>query len=135
MAFAGVLAGAAVVTGFAATLALALVHALAHMLLAAFGCLVLSNNMATLRAGKNSGYSAEQQFIEISSFHTHPGILHKSTTRHVHPTHVHGTHPATKYTAIISSRQTVPNHRGLAVKLTPHGKLHGAVPANASAYA
>ena len=135
MAFAGVLAGATIVAGFAAPLAFALVHALARMLLATFGCLFLSNYIATLRAGKNPSHSAEQQFVEISSFHTHPGILHKSRTRHAYPARDHGTHPAARYAAISVSGQDVPNNRGPAAKLTPHGNVYGATPANASAYA
>ncbi len=78
--FTRVLAGAAVVTGLATTLplavvlafatvlgrrraaslAFAVVHALAHMLLAAFGCLFFRNYSPNLRAGKNPGHSAEQ---------------------------------------------------------------------------
>ncbi len=83
MAFAGVLGGAAIVAGFATPLTLALVHALAYMLLAAFSCLFLSNHIASLRAGKNPSYSTEQQFVEISSFHTHPIIPHKTNHRHI----------------------------------------------------
>ncbi len=92
MAFAGVLTGARVVVGFATPLALALVHALARMRLVAFGCLSLSNYTANLRtAGKNPGHSAEQQFVKISSFYTHPESPYKSNahlsgTRPWHPT-------------------------------------------------
>ena len=99
MALAGVLGSAAIVAGFATPLTLALVHALAYMLLAAFGCLFLSNYIASLRAGKNPSYSTEQQFVEISSFHTHPGILHKPRKRHVNPARDHDTQPAARYAA------------------------------------
>jgi hypothetical protein len=81
VAFAGVFAGAAVVAGLATTLPLAVVHALAHMLLGAFGCLFLSNHIANLSADKDPGYSAEQQSIEISSFHTHRKMPHESVDR------------------------------------------------------
>ncbi len=135
MAFTRVLASAPVVTGFTAPLALALVHALARMLLAAFGCLFLSNYTANLSTSKNPSHSAEQQFVEISSFHTHSGIPHKSIKRYVYPARDPGTHLAAIYAAISVSGQDVPNHRGLAAKLTPHGNVHGPIPANASAYA
>ena len=101
MAFARVLGGAATVAGFATPLTLALVHALAYMLLAAFSCLFLSNHTASLRAGKNPSYSTEQQFVEISSFHTHPGILHNPRKRHVYPARDHDTHPAARYAAYV----------------------------------
>ncbi len=69
------------------------------MLLAAFSCLFLSNYTATLRAGKNASYSTEQQFVEISSFHTHPGILHKPRKRHVCPARDRDTQTAARYAA------------------------------------
>ncbi len=78
MAFAGVLAGATIVAGFAATLALAVVLAFARVFITAFVRSFSRINAATLRAGENPSYSTEQQFVEISSFHTHPGILHNS---------------------------------------------------------
>ncbi len=119
VAFARVLAGATIVATAAATLplavvlafaimpgrrrtsalALALVHASANMLLAAFSCLFLSDYTASLRASKNPSYSTQQQFVEISSFHTHPGILHKPRKRHVYPAPDHDTHPAARYAA------------------------------------
>ena len=119
VAFARVLAGATIVATAAATLplavvlafaimpcrrrtsalALALVHASANMLLAAFSCLFLSNYTASLRAGKNPSHSTEQQFVEISSFHTHPGTLHKPRKRHVYLARYHATHPAARYAA------------------------------------
>ena len=119
LAFARVLASATVVTGFAATLplavvlafaimpgrcrtsalALALVHASANMLLAAFSCLFLGNYIASLRASKNPSYGTEQQFINVSSIHTHPGTLHNPRKWHVYPTRNHDTHPAARYAA------------------------------------
>ena len=135
MAFAGVLASAAVIAGVAASLALAVIHAFARVFITVFVRSFSRINAATLGAGKNPSYSTEQQFVEISSFHTHPGILHKSKTRHAYPARDHGTHPAARYAAISVSGQDVPNHRGLAAKLTPHGNVYGATPANASAYA
>jgi hypothetical protein len=94
MAFAGILGGTAVVTRFAAPLAFAVVHALAHMLLAAFSRRFLSNHTASLCASNYSCYGTEQQFVEISSFHTHPGIPRKSSQRYVYPARDHGTYPA-----------------------------------------
>ncbi len=127
MAFAGVLGGAAIVAGFATPLTLALVHALARMLLAAFGCLFLSNYTANLSTSKNPSHSAEQQFVEISSFHTHPGTLHKPRKRHVHTTRDHDIHPAARHARISVSGQDVPNNRGPAAKLTPHGNVPGVI--------
>jgi hypothetical protein len=136
MALARVLGGATIVAGFATSLALALVHALAHMLLAAFRCVTcfLCNNTASLSASKNSGHSAEQQFVEISTFHTHSGISHKSSKSHIHPARNHGTHPAARYAAVGVSIQDVPNHRGLAMKSTLHVNVQGINQANASTY-
>ncbi len=134
MAFAGVLAGATIVAGFAASVALAVIHTLARVFITAFVCCFCRINAASLSAGKNPSYSTEQQFVEISSFHTHTGIPHESSKRHVYPARDHGTHPAARYAAISVSGQDVPNHRGLAAKLTPHGNLHGAIQASASAY-
>ncbi len=119
VAIARVLAGAPVVARFTATLplavvlafaimpgrcrtsalALALVHASANMLLAAFSCPFLSNYTASLRTGKNPSYSTEQQFVEISSFHTHPGTLHKPRKRHVCPARDRDTQTAARYAA------------------------------------
>ncbi len=132
MAFAGVFAGATIVAGIAASLALAVIHAFARMLLAAFGCVFFSNYTANLSTGKNPSYSTEQQFVEISSFHTHPGILHNLRKWHVCPARDHDTHPAARYAAIGVSGRDVPNHRGPVAKLTPHGNMHGAIQANAS---
>ena len=100
MAFAGVLASAAVIAGVAASLALAVIHAFARVFITVFVRSFSRINAATLRAGKNPSYSTEQQFVEISSFHTHPGILHKSRTRHAYPAYDHGTHPPARYPAI-----------------------------------
>jgi len=100
MAFAGVLASAAVIAGFAASLALAVIHAFARVFIAAFVRCFSRINRATLRAGKNTSYSTEQQFVEISSFHTHPGILHNPRKWHVYPARDHDTHPAARYAAI-----------------------------------
>ena len=100
MAFAGVLAGATIVAGFAASLALAVVHAFARVFITAFVRCFSRINGATVRAGKNPSYSTEQQFVEISSFHTHPGILHNPRKWHVYPARDHDTHPAARYAAI-----------------------------------
>ena len=134
MAFAGVLAGATIVAGIASSLALAVIHAFARVFITAFVRCIFRINAATLRTGNNPSYSTEQQFVEISSFHTHPRILHNPRKCHIYPTRNHDTHPATRYAAISVSGQDVPNHRGLAAKLTPHGNVHGAIQANASAY-
>jgi len=123
--FARVLAGATVVTGFAATLplavvlafatmlgrrrttamafaraaslALAVVHALARVFVTAFVHCSYTINGASLSADKNPSHSAEQQFVETSSFHTHLGIPHKLSKRHVDPARDHGTHPAARH--------------------------------------
>ncbi len=121
LAFAGVLAGASIVGGFAASVALAVIHTLARVFITAFVRCFSRINAATLGAGKNPSYSTEQQFVEISSFHTHPGILHNPRKWHVYPARDHDTHPAARYAAISVSGQDVPHHRGLAAKLTPHG--------------
>jgi hypothetical protein len=60
MALAGVFTSAAVIAGIAAPMGLALVHAFADMLLAAFRCLVVRNHTAGLRADKNATHCAEQ---------------------------------------------------------------------------
>ncbi len=121
MAFAGVLASATGIAGFAASLALAVIHAFARVFITAFVRSFSRINAATLRAGENPSYSTEQQFVEISSFHTHPGTLHNPRKWHVYPARDYDTHPAARYAAISVSGQYVPNHRGLAAKLTPHG--------------
>ncbi len=99
MAFAGVLAGATIVAGIAASLALAVVHAFARVFVTAFVRCSYTINGASLSADKNPSHSAEQQFVEISSFHTHPGISHKSSKRHIYPARDPGTHPAASYAA------------------------------------
>ncbi len=121
MAFAGVLASAAVIAGVAASLALAVIHAFARVFITVFVRSFSRINAATLRAGKNPSYSTEQQFVEISSFHTHPEILHNPRKWHVYPARDHDTHPAARYAATSVSGQDVPNHRGLAAKLITHG--------------
>ncbi len=135
MAFAGVLAGATIVAGIAASLALAVVHAFARVFITAFVRCFCRINTASLNADKNSSHSAEQQFIEISSFHTHPGISHKSSKRHVCPARGQATHLAARYAAARVSGEVVPNYRGLAEKSIPHGNMGGAIQPNASAYA
>ncbi len=132
MALAGVLAGATTVAGFAASLALAVVHAFAGVFITAFGHCFHTITAASLSADKNPSHSAEQQFIKISSLHTHPGILHKPRKRQVYPARDHDTRPAARYAAIGVSGRDVPNHRGPVAKLTPHGNMHGAIQANAS---
>ncbi len=94
MAFAGVLAGATIVAGIAASLALAVVHAFAGVFITAFVRCFCRINAASLSAGKNPSYSAEQQFVEISSFHTHSGIPHISSKRYVYPARHYDPHPA-----------------------------------------
>ena len=79
MAFAGVFAGAAVIAGIAASLALAVIHAFTRVFITAFVRCFTGINAATLCASNYSSYSTEQQFVEISSFHTHLGIPHKSS--------------------------------------------------------
>ncbi len=97
MAFARVLGGAPVVASFAASLALAVVHALARVFVTAFVHCSYTINGASLSADKNPSHSAEQQFVETSSFHTHLGIPHKLSKRHVDPARDHGTHPAARH--------------------------------------
>ena len=110
MAFAGVLAGATIVAGIAAPLALTVVHTFARVFVTAFVRCFSRINAASLSAGKNPSYSTEQQFVEISSFHTHPGILHNPRKWHVYPARDHDTHPAARYAATSVSGQYVPNH-------------------------
>ncbi len=128
MAFAGVLAGATIVAGIAAALALAVVHAFAGVFVTTFIRRFYSTHAASLSAHKHPSHSAEQQFIEISSFHTHPGIPRRSSKIHVYPARDHGTRPAARYAANGVSGQDVPNHRGLVAGSTPHGNVHAPTP-------
>lgn len=76
--FARVLAGATVIPCFTAALAFAVVHAFAGVFVSTFLRCFLRINILSFCASKNSGHGANQQFVEISSLHTHPRIPPKN---------------------------------------------------------
>ena len=80
---AGVLACTTTVAAFAASLALAVVHAFARVLFTAWNGLFSSRHAANLRANKNPGHCAEQQFVEISSTCAHTGAPYRSVRTHI----------------------------------------------------